>query len=72
MSNSEIESLVTRYMRDPSVVYDYSERELRLLMSAVGEEEPIVDAILALGGAGDAARAEALGMTLEEWRSYQY
>ena len=72
MSNSEIESLVARYMRDPSVVYDYSERELRLLMSAVGEEEPIVDAILALGGAGDAARAEALGMTLEEWQSYQY
>lgn len=63
-------TLVTRYRRDPSAAYDMSADEIHVVMGVVGEEECIVDALLVVTGGTDADRASALGMDLEEWRSY--
>ena len=64
------EELVVLYNRDPSSVYDMTLDEIYCLVPVFGETEVIIDAILAVSGASDAARAEQLGMTLEEYQSY--
>jgi alcohol dehydrogenase class IV len=64
------EDLVAAFDRDPASVYDMTHDELCILSGEVGDNELIVDAILAVGGGSDADRAAALGMTLEEYLSY--
>ena len=64
------EDLIAAYKRDPSSAYDMTLEELYHLSPYTGETEVIIDAILAVSGASDEARAEQLGMTLEEYQSY--
>lgn len=64
------EDLAAAYDRDPASTYDMTLEELYRLAHRAGETEVIIDAILAVSGASDEARAEQLGMTLEEYQSY--
>ena len=64
------EDLAAAYDHDPASVYDMTLEELYRLAHRAGETEVIIDAILAVSGASDEARAEQLGMTLEEYQSY--
>jgi len=64
------EDLAAAYDRDPASAYNMTLDELYILSVEVGETEVIVDAIIAASGGSDADRADALGMTLEEYLSY--
>jgi hypothetical protein len=59
--------LVDLYKNDPGVTYSLNDYELRTLMSLVGEDECIVDAILKLGGASKEERAEQLGLQVSDF-----
>jgi hypothetical protein len=58
--------LVERFRRDPSSPYNMTMDELQTLLAEVGEQEPVVDAILRLGGAPDTERAAQLGVSVED------
>lgn len=53
--------LVELYESDPGVAYDLNQDELQTLMGLVGEEDPVIDAILKNSGASKLERAEQLG-----------
>ena len=52
----------------PSAPYSMTIDQLRTLLAAVGEEEPILDALALAEGQSDEARAELLGVTVEDIR----
>lgn len=54
--------LVDLYDQDPGVVYSLNQEELQALLSLVGEDEPIIDAILKNSGATKKQRAAAIGV----------
>ena len=54
-------------MLDPSVVYSMSESELQTLMCAVGEQEPIIDALNVLAGASGEQRARDIGCHVDDF-----
>lgn len=55
-------AMVTKYHEDPSSAYSMTGEELQYLLSLVGEDEPIIDAILKNSGATKAQRAAAIGL----------
>lgn len=69
MPERDTEELVRLYRMDPGTPYDMTNDELQRLLAEVGEEDAVVDAILKLGGASSAERAENLGVSVEdiEW-----
>lgn len=66
MPERDTDELVRLYRTDPGTPYDMTKGELQRLLAEVGEEEPVIDAILKLGGASSAERAEWLGVTTED------
>tara|TARA_B100000686_G_scaffold299946_1_gene334129 strand:- start:7227 stop:7529 length:303 start_codon:yes stop_codon:yes gene_type:complete len=72
MQDSQFENLKTyvlceRYNSDPSVVYSLNSDELQILLSALGELEPIVDAMNVLAGASVEQRARDIGCSPEDF-----
>lgn len=61
------DQLVETYRMDPGSPYSMTEEELQRLLGAVGEEEPVVDAVLKLGGASKETRARAIGANPEDF-----
>tara|TARA_B100000131_G_C17951265_1_gene546548 strand:- start:398 stop:604 length:207 start_codon:yes stop_codon:yes gene_type:complete len=59
--------LVDRYKRDPSIVYDCTQEELNILLSNLGEMEPIIDAINVLNGASVEQRALDIGCSTTDF-----
>lgn len=62
--------LVQEYNRDPGVVYSLTAEQLQTLLFAVGEMEPIIDAINVLNGASVEQRAEDIGCEPEDFQTY--
>ena len=56
-----------RYELDSSMVYDCTHDELEILLSEVGEMEPIIDAINVLNGASVEQRARDIGCSPEDF-----
>ena len=67
MTTAEVNALVERYEMDPGIVYELTAQELQVLLSEVGEMEPVVDAINVLNGASIEQRAQDIGCMPEDF-----
>lgn len=67
MTTAEVNALVERYEMDPGIVYELTAQELQVLLSEVGEMEPVVDAINVLSGASVEQRARDIGCMPEDF-----
>lgn len=67
MTTAEVNTLVERYEMDPGIVYELTAQELQVLLSEVGEMEPVVDAINVLNGASVEQRARDIGCMPEDF-----
>ena len=72
MTDEEIQALVERYECDSSIAYDVSDDELDVLLNALGEMEPIVDAINVRAGASTEQRAADIGCSPEDFLMCSY
>ena len=59
--------LVQRYNQDSSITYELTSDELYKLMAAVGEMEPIIDALNVLSNASVEQRARDIGCSPEDF-----
>tara|TARA_Y100001963_G_scaffold121329_1_gene169806 strand:+ start:519 stop:746 length:228 start_codon:yes stop_codon:yes gene_type:complete len=66
-SAEEIKALVERYEMDSSIAYEVTADELDVLLNALGEMEPIVDAINVRAGASIEQRAADIGCDPEDF-----
>ena len=67
MTEEEVDTLVQRYEMDSGITYDLTGEELLALLQAVGEMEPIIDAINVLNGASVEQRAADIGCDVEDF-----
>ena len=67
MSDEEKRALIERYEMDSSIAYDVTADELDVLLQALGEMEPIVDAINVRAGASIEQRAADIGCDPEDF-----
>ena len=67
MTEEEKLALIERYERDSSIAYDVTADELDVLLLALGEMEPIVDAINVRCGASIEQRAADIGCDPEDF-----
>jgi hypothetical protein len=67
MLEKEKQALVERYELDSSIAYDVTDDELDILLLALGEMEPIVDAINVRAGASIEQRAADIGCNPEDF-----
>ena len=67
MSAEDIKALVERYESDSSITYELSDEELQVLLTEVGEMEPIIDAINVKCGASVEQRALDIGCDPEDF-----
>lgn len=58
---TDTDELIRQYELDSSSAYGMLEHELLALLGALGELEPIIDALMVLGNQSKRARAEAIG-----------
>jgi hypothetical protein len=61
------DELIDAYTDDPGLPYGLEISDLRRLLALVGEDEPIIDAILVLGDASVEERAEAIGCSPDDF-----
>ena len=62
--------LVQRYNQDSSITYELTSDELYKLMAAVGEMEPIIDALNVLSNASVEQRARDIGCSPEDFSEW--
>ena len=62
--------LVQRYNQDSSIAYEPTSDELYKLMAAVGEMEPIIDALNVQSGASVEQRAADIGCSPEDFHEW--
>ena len=67
MSDEEKRALIERYEMDSSIANDVTDDELDVLLQALGEMEPIVDAINVRIGASIEQRAADIGCDPEDF-----
>jgi len=67
MTDEEVKTLVERYEMDSSITYELTGEELEALLQAVGEMEPIIDAINVRAGASIEQRAADIGCDPEDF-----
>ena len=67
MTDEEVKALVERYEMDSGITYELSAQELQVLLTEVGEMEPIIDAINVLNGASIEQRAADIGCDPEDF-----
>jgi len=70
MTDEEVKTLVERYEMDSSITYELTGEELEALLQAVGEMEPIIDAINVLNGASVEQRAQDIGCHPSDFREW--
>ena len=67
MTEEEVDALVQRYEMDSGITCDLTGEELLALLQAVGEMEPIIDAINVLNGASVEQRALDIGCDVDDF-----
>jgi len=65
--DTSIDSLIAALDSDPSACYGWSIDQIREVMGELGELENLVDALLAAEGQSIEARAEAIGVKVEDY-----
>ena len=65
--DTSIDSLIAALDNDPSACYGWSIDQIREVMGELGELENLVDALLAAEGQSIEARAEAIGLKVEDY-----
>ena len=63
----DIADLLIRLGRDPSACYNFSPDEIRAVMAEMGEDDLLLDALLAAEGQSIEARADALGVRASDF-----
>ncbi len=72
MTDEEKRALIERYEMYSSIAYDDTADELDVLLQALGEMEPIVDAINVHAGASVEQRAADIGCDPEDFLMCSY